>query len=165
MWAMMPILRMRSSAMFLGTALKPLSETTTCLSIRKQVERAPGPGSRELLPAIVSEGLVGLRHAMRVFALLDRPALVARRGQNLRGELLVHGLVGPLASERDEPADGQGVAAVRTDLHGHLVIRSAHPPRLDLEHGLHVVHGGLEHRHRLLTALLLDHLHGLVEDA
>src|SRR5436853_1395326 len=41
---------------------------------------------RAALPAIVREGLVGFRHLVRVFALLDRAALVARRRQDLGRE-------------------------------------------------------------------------------
>ena len=45
------------------------------------------------LPAIVSEGLVGLSHLVNVFALLDRVAAIVRRVEDLTGELVLHGLL------------------------------------------------------------------------
>src|SRR5262249_62421166 len=75
------------------------------------------------LPAVVREGLVGLRHLVRVFALLDRAALVARRRHQLVRELLRERVVRTGARERDDPARRERVPAVRTDFHRHLVVR------------------------------------------
>src|SRR5262245_60355947 len=111
------------------------------------------------------EGLVGLRHLVRVFALLDRAALVARRRHQLVRELLRERVVRTGARERDDPARRERVPAVRTDFHRHLVVRTADAARLHFQDRLHVVHGLLEDRHGFLAGLLLDHRHGLVEVA
>src|SRR2546428_6480889 len=88
------------------------------------------------LPAIVREGLVGLRHLVCVFALLDRAPLVARGGEDLSGEFFPERVIRPLLGEGDEPACRQGVTSLRTNLDRDLIVGSAHPPRLDLEHRL-----------------------------
>src|SRR5207247_10056243 len=64
------------------------------------------------LPAIVREGLVGLRHLVRVFALLDGAPLVARGRQDLGGELVGERVVVALAREDDQPANRERVAPI-----------------------------------------------------
>src|SRR2546429_5817318 len=77
MWAMMPMFRVFSSGYCASTTLpSPLLGATQ----EKRGVEAPAPlfESRSL-PAIVRERLVGLRHLVSVFALLDgRPAVVGR---------------------------------------------------------------------------------------
>ena len=59
------------------------------------------------LPAVVGEGLVGLGHAVRVFALLHRVARVVERVEQFRREPLGHGLLAALARELDDPPERQ----------------------------------------------------------
>src|SRR5207237_8928018 len=99
---------------------------------RSLLLRMPRPtsGGRASLPAVMSEGLVGLRHLVRVLALLHRVAAVVRRVDQLRGQLLVHGLLAALLGVVDDPAHGQGDPAVLPHFHGHLVGGAAPPAAL-----------------------------------
>src|SRR4051812_28413224 len=86
------------------------------------VANAPqGPGGRWCLPAVVREGLVRLGHLVRVFTTLDSGAETVRRVEDLVHETLGHGLLAAGLGVAREPAEGQGVRAVRLDLDGHLV--------------------------------------------
>ena len=51
-----------------------------------------------------------------------------------------------------------------TDLDGHLVGGAADPAALDLELGLGVLDGPLEHGDGVAVAAVLDHVEGLVDD-
>src|SRR5688572_13016789 len=111
MCAMIPMLRTRSSAIREATALM-----------------SP-------LPAVVREGLVGLRHPVDVVLLLERAALGVDRVHQLARELLLHPLLAPVARELDEPADGERARAALRHLDGHLVVGAADAARANLEHG------------------------------
>src|SRR5262245_40375771 len=68
----------------------------------------------DYLPAIVREGLVRLRHPVRVFALLDGAATQVRRVEQLIRKLLLHRLaVAAIARVADQPADAQGESPIR----------------------------------------------------
>src|SRR5438128_9721950 len=111
MCAMMPIFRILSSGVVRGTAFTHFSSFGPPPAFRWQASgQGPALVSGPALPAIVREGLVRFCHAVRVFALLDRSSLVPRRGQDLRGQLLEHGVVRPLAPVPDQPAHGEPVA-------------------------------------------------------
>ena len=110
--------------------------------------------------------LVGFRHAVRVFALLDGAAAQVRGIEQLVGELLLHRLaVAARARVADQPADAQRQAAVRVHFDRHLVVRAADAPRLHLEARLHVVERLLEDLQRVVAGALLDDVEALVEDA
>src|SRR4051794_7462697 len=117
MCAMMPMFRTLSSSSILGT------RDPVCVSVSAMKTFS--------LPAIVREGLVGLRHPVDVVLLLVRAALLVRRVENLVGELLEHLLLAPLPGERHQPADGQRAGAALRHLDGHLVVRAADAPRAD----------------------------------
>src|SRR5438876_3941468 len=130
MWAMMPMFRVFSSGYCSSTTLpSPLLGATQ----EKRGVEAPAPlfESRSL-PAIVRERLVGLRHLVSVFALLDgRPAVVGRV-QQLTGEPLRHALLRAAPRGPDQPAHAEGRPPVGSHLDRHLVCRVAHPSRPDL---------------------------------
>src|SRR5256714_11017160 len=96
------------------------------------------------LPLEMAEGLVGLRHLVRVLAPLDSRAKSIHRVDELCGELLAHALAAPLARRLDEPADAQRQAAIAADLDRHLVGRATDAPRLDLDDRRRVAERGLE---------------------
>src|SRR5688572_6264339 len=124
MWAMMPMFRVFSRGYCRSTAFV----------LSRHGEGGSSPPSRHVppLPAIVREGLVGLRHLVRVLALLDcRPAVIAGVEQ-LPRELLGHAALGPAPGGADEPAHGQRGAAIGSDLDGDLIRRPADTPRLHL---------------------------------
>src|SRR5690349_20598863 len=84
------------------------------------------------LPAVVGEGLVGLRHAEDVVLALERAALLGLGVHELVGEPLGHRLLAALAGEEDEPADGERAGAAGRDLDGHLVGGASDAARADL---------------------------------
>src|SRR5262245_49721105 len=105
MWAMIPMLRTRSRATDVATALIPLTPPD--------------------LPAVVREGLVGLRHAVDVVLLLVGAALLRERIDELAGELRRHALLAPLARVLHDPAESQRTRAALRHLDGYLVVRAA----------------------------------------
>src|SRR5690606_25530055 len=58
-------------------------------------------------PAVVRERLVRVRHAMDLFALLDRAATVLRGVDQLGGQIVRHGVLAALAGGLDQPAHRQ----------------------------------------------------------
>ena len=67
-------------------------------------------GRAAALPAVVREGLVGLRHPVRVLLLLDRAAAAVGGVEHLAGEPLDHGLLGTRARVLDEPAHARATS-------------------------------------------------------
>src|SRR5438876_3837269 len=106
--AAIPILRVFSSAYSLGMrGVLPVGESL--------------PTGRQILPTIVSECLVGFRHAMAVLALLHRRPLPIRGVQKLASQLLPHRPTRPAPRELHQPANPQGLSALRTHLDRHLI--------------------------------------------
>src|SRR5437764_14624860 len=122
MCAMIPILRVRSSA----TAVLVVATLVTS-------------------PAVVREGLVGLRHPVHVVLALERAALLVERVEELSGQLRRHALLAALAREGDQPTDAERAAAALGHLHGNLVIRATDAAAAHLEHRRDRLDGLLEH--------------------
>src|SRR6059058_3571558 len=141
MWAMIPMLRTRSSATRVSVAAKSLLE----------------------LPAVVGEVLVGLRHPIHVVLALVRVPLLLERVQDLAGELVAHLLLAAVARERHEPAQRERAPAALRHLDGHLVVRTADAPRLHLEHRRHRLHGLLQHLDRRPPRALADLVEGAID--
>src|SRR5215204_788033 len=135
MWAMIPMFRTRSSAI------------ACCVTATE-----PDPP----LPAIVREGLVGLRHPVDVVLLLECAALLVDRVEDLADELGLHPLLAAVARVLDEPADGERPRAALRHLDGHLVVRSADAAGAHLQHGRDGLDGLLERLDRRLAGLLAD---------
>src|SRR5262249_44510782 len=127
MWAMMPMFRVRSR----GTS------------------RAMSWHARAL-PAVVCEGLVRLRHAMRVLLLLDGASPPVGGVEQLAGELGDHRLLGPRSGVLHQPAHGERGAALRPHLDGDLVGGAADAAGPNLHDGLGLVERALEDRQRVL---------------
>src|SRR5919106_1055299 len=118
MCAMIPMLRTRSSAIRVAVVLI----------------------AARLLPAIMREGLVRLRHPVDVVLLLERAALAVDGVHQLRRQLLVQPLLAALARELDEPADRERARAALRHLDRHLVVGAADAAAAHLEDrcdGLH----------------------------
>src|SRR5579884_1393076 len=107
MWAMIPMLRTRSSATLVSVAAKALVLLLAAL------------------PAVVREGLVGLRHPVHVVLALERVALLLQRVQDLARQLVRHVLLAPVARVRHQPAQGERAPAALRHLDRHLVVRAA----------------------------------------
>src|SRR5205823_3244333 len=127
MWAMIPMFRTRSSA----TACSVIFVLKSSFLFR--------------LPAVVREGLVGLRHPVDVVLLLERAALLVERIHDLAGELLPHMLLAAVARVADQPAHGERAGTALRHLHGHLVVGPADAARADLEDRRDRLHRLLEH--------------------
>src|SRR5262245_38174232 len=146
MWAMIPMLRTRSSATACSVILV-LKSSFLCR-----------------LPAVVRERLVGLRHPVDVVLALERAALLVQRVENLVGELVRHALLAPLASVRDEPTHREGAGTPLRHLDRHLVVRAADAAAADLEYRRDRLDGLLEHLHRRTAGLRPDGLERAVDD-
>src|SRR6185312_3062651 len=116
------------------------------------------------LPAVVSERLVGLRHAVDVVLALVRGALLGLRVEQLVREPLGHRLLAPLAGELDEPADGERARAARRNLDGHLVGGTADAAGADLELRRERLDRRLELLDRVLPGALADDRERVVDD-
>ena len=99
---------------------------------------------------------VGVRHAVRVFALLDRGAAVVGGIQELARQPLGHGVLGARARQSIEPADRQRLRRAGADLDRNLIGRAADAARPHLDGGLHVVERVVEDLDRVLPGLLAD---------
>src|SRR5215211_7031254 len=97
------------------------------------------------LPAVVREGLVGLRHPVDVVLALVGAALLVERVHDLAGEPLREALLAALARERDEPAHGEVARAALRHLDGNLVVGAADAARANLEHRCQRLDGLVEH--------------------
>src|SRR6476620_3754837 len=96
------------------------------------------------LPAIMRKRLVGVGHLVRIFALLDRVALVGRSVEQLARQLLLHGAaVGALASRLDDPAHAERHRALRPHVDRHLVGGATDAAGFHLDLGLHVAEGAV----------------------
>src|SRR5690606_3393444 len=104
----------------------------------------PHPAAAAALPAIVREGLVRLRHAMHIFALLHGSSAILGSLEELGRKTLRHALLRALARRINRPAHGQRHLADRTHLDRHLVGGTTDAAGLDLDHGPHVVQALLE---------------------
>src|SRR6266403_3410175 len=118
-----------------------------------------------LLPAIVRERLVGLRHPVYVFFLFHGPAARIRRVDHFIGELVDHGLARALPRILQQPANRQRLPPERIHFHRHLVVRAAHAPRLYFQQRLHVLDGLLENLQGVVVGLLRHLIHRAVKHA
>src|SRR5262249_61681346 len=80
------------------------------------------------LPPVVGEGLVGLRHLVRVLAPLHRGTEAVARVEQLVHQPLDHRLLAPRLRVRHEPAQAQRGLPGRPYLDRDLVRRAADPP-------------------------------------
>src|SRR4051812_7505932 len=108
-----------------------------------------GGSRRVLLPAVVSERLVGFGHLVGVFTALDAGAKPVARVEHLVHQALGHRLLSALPGVAHEPAQREGVGPAGLDLDRHLVGRTADAAALDLERRLDVVERALERHDRV----------------
>src|ERR1700737_4380092 len=162
MCAMMPMFRVFSRGYCASTArLLPKGGGGTQ---EKRGARSRPPRCISSLPAIMRERLVGLRHLVSVFSLLHGGPSVVGRVQQLAGQLVGHAALRASARRPDQPPHAQRGAPIRPDLDRDLIGGAAHPPRLDLDGRLAVVHRALEQLQRFLPGAILHRLQGVVHD-
>src|SRR5437868_5288614 len=108
------------------------------------------------------EGLVRLRHLVRVVLLLHRVAAVLRRIDELRREALPHRLLTTRTRVRHEPTHRQGDATLGANLDGDLIRRATDATALHLELRLHVVERLPEDVDRLFLEAIADDVESTV---
>src|SRR4030095_15518452 len=119
MWAMMPMLRVRSSEYCRSTA------SSSAFSAIYDMRRG-GSGCAPLfvvlawLPAIMRERLVGLRHLVRVFSFLHRGSLIGGAIEQLGRDFVGHAPLGAPTSRPDDPPHRQRRPPVGAHLDRHL---------------------------------------------
>src|SRR6185437_14499051 len=152
MCAMMPMLRtrVRSVSTSRATAFSSLSNW------RPTVGRSP---------AVVGEGLVGLRHLVHVLAPLDGGAEAVARVEQLVHEPLDHGLLAALRGVGNQPTQAERGLSDRADLDRHLVGGATDTAAAHLQRGLHVVQRALERDDRVGAGLVPGALEGRVDNA
>src|SRR3990172_6533288 len=165
MWAMIPMLRTRSSGyscvptgVFPGLTSRAITTCTHSPGADRSV--VPYVGSLRS-PLVMTKGLVGLCHLVRLFLAAYGGARVVEGVEQLAGELLRHRAARALARGLDEPAPRERGAAGGTDLDRHLVGRATDAPRLDLDERRRVADAGVED----LDGRTADGRLGLVEGA
>src|SRR3954454_18611137 len=84
-----------------------------------------------LLPAVVGESFVRLRHAVDVVLPLPGAALLLVGVEDLPGEPLGHRVLAAGAGELDEPANREGSSAATGNFDGDLVGGAADAARAD----------------------------------
>src|ERR1700691_2805100 len=107
-----------------------------------------------VLPAVMREGLVGLRHLVRVLTALDAGAKAVAGVEQLVHQPLGHRLLAACAGVLDDPTQGERGAARGAHLHRHLVSGTADAAAANLEGRLDVVKRALEGHHRVVAVLL-----------
>src|SRR3954452_11441450 len=117
------------------------------------------------LPAVVGEGLVGLRHAEDVVLALVGTALLGLRVQQLVGQPHRHRLLAPVARELDQPAHGERAGAACRHLDRHLVGGAADAAGLDLQRRRQGLDRRLQRLHRVLARALREDRQRVVDDA
>src|SRR2546422_9551317 len=121
MCAMMPMFRVFSSEYCRSTSRPCFLDSVVSARYMRRGGSACGPplGSALRLPAIVSERLVGLRHLMRVLALLHGGAAVVCGVEQLGGKLLGPRALGTAPRRADDPPPRQRPPALRARLPRH----------------------------------------------
>src|SRR5277367_3983166 len=119
------------------------------------------------LPAIVRERLVGLGHAVSIFALANRGAPILGGLHQFGSQAMCHGFFAAGGCRLNDPPHCERLAAVGANFDRHLVGGAADPAGLHLDHGLDVVQRLLQHSNRFApgaAALVAYAIDGAVND-
>src|SRR5579872_1862237 len=108
------------------------------------------------LPPVMCERLIGFRHPVHIFFLLDRGAFATGSVEQFIGQLFDHSLFAAATGITDEPANRERRPAVGIHLDRHLVIGAANATSLYFEQRLGILHGFFEELQPFIAALLLD---------
>src|SRR5690349_16592608 len=66
-------------------------------------------------PAVMTEGLVGLSHTVRIFAFLYRRTTIIDGVHQFVGQPILHRMLAPLAGRIDDPTDRERLTPLRSD--------------------------------------------------
>src|SRR5216117_1960772 len=181
MCATIPMFRVRASGYSRSTrslrdppGWRPLTScaasTTSILSAEVAISPPPppAPGSRARherflrSPSVMRERLVRLGHLVHVLAPLDGGPLALGGVHDLPYQSVGHGMLLTGAGVIHQPAQRERGASGGPNLHRHLLVRPADPPRPDLEHRTDVLHRPLQRDDRVVRRPLRDDLERLV---
>ena len=101
---------------------------------------------------------------MGIFTLLHGAAEVVGSIHDLACQALSHGFLAAGAGIIGQPAQTQGLTALGTNLHGHLIGGAADTAGLHLQAGHNVFHSLGEHFQRIFLGLFLHDIEGTVND-
>jgi len=96
------------------------------------------------LPREVGERLVGIGHAVRVFAACVGGAFFLETGQELVGQFEVHRTALFVTNRHQDPTDRETLLPRFVDLHRDLVARTTDPFATDFDVGFDVLKGRFE---------------------
>src|SRR5215469_3028186 len=155
MCAMMPIFLQRSNGTVLATAFYSSfwgSENQASRCSPSAPVCRPGSGREAnntspkaaFLPPVMGERLVGFRHAVNIFLLLDRGAAVVGGVEQFIAQLVDHALLPASSGVGNQRADSQRGAPVGIHFHRNLGVGAPHAAGLHFEQGLRVLHRLLE---------------------
>jgi len=117
------------------------------------------------LPGEVGERLVGVGHAVHVFALGEGHAFLVVRGDEFIGQLQVHRAALLLAASEEQPTNRQRLLPVAIDLHRHLVSSTTDAAAANFDVRLHVFDGRVKDFDRLaIRNLFLNVIKGRIEE-
>src|SRR5664279_134007 len=91
------------------------------------------------LPPVMGKRLIGFRHAVHVFLLLDGSSAAVGRVEQLVSPLVNHSFFATSAGIGNQPANRQRSAPVRIHFDRHLIVGATHAAGLDLEQRLGIL--------------------------
>src|SRR6266481_2084518 len=110
------------------------------------------------------ERLVGFRHSVHVFFLLDGSALTVRGIEQLVRQFLDHSLFAATTRIAHDPADRQRRPPVRSYFDRNLIVRAAHAARLHFQQRLGVLDRLREQLQGLVATLFLQLIERLIKN-
>src|SRR5690348_9716312 len=116
------------------------------------------------LPPVVSKSLICIRHAVHVLFLFYSSAAAVRSVHDFLSELIGHRLARTRPRVQHQPMNGERLLPEGVHFHRYLVVRSAYPPRLYLQHRLAVLDGLLEQLERVVVRFLGHLIHRAVKN-
>ncbi len=117
-----------------------------------------------ILPTIVGERPVGLRHPVSVFLLFYRRTAIAGRVDNFRRQFFFHRFFCPSAGGVDDPTHAERNTPLRPHFYRDLIGRAADPPGADFNCGTSILDGTLKHPERILFGLRGDDIQRSVKN-
>src|SRR5947209_2551663 len=115
-------------------------------------------------PAIMGEGTVRFRHAVRVLALLDGIAAIVGGVHQFARKARRHRVLAARTGGGDQPADGERLGTLQPHLDRHLIGGAADAAAADLDARLHIVERVVEDADRVALGARLDRVEGAVDD-
>lgn len=120
---------------------------------------------RKCLPAVVSEGAVGLCHLVSILTALNGSTEAVGGVEDLVSQALLHRVLTALTGEAHEPAESEGVGAAGANLNRNLVGCATDAAGTNLELRADVTQSLLQGANGIGAGLLTAGFEGTVNDA